>query len=203
IRVGPGPVVVRRVKDTCSLGRGYQVFRTIADQQYGHGEGVYSLQWIPRRLDAQGVSDSEMLLCASSTDGKCLLWDPFIRETGLSRPAPLTGFTIPRKKANKWLNRDSMLEGCRSMGAPVADNAAVTHCILGGEAGSVARIPLRLSDVLSGEQLHISSTCTWKSDALSVLRGVPEEARQKLIMHVEAYCAVQGINQVTTEILYG
>ncbi|KAF4657448.1 hypothetical protein FOZ61_006269 [Perkinsus olseni] len=179
------------------------VFRTIADQQYAHGEGVYSLQWLPRRLDAQGISDSEMLLCASSTDGKCLLWDPFIRETGRSRPTPLTGFTIPRKKANKWLNRDGMLEGCRSVGAPVADNAAVTHCILGGEAGSVARIPLRLSDVLSGEQLHISSTCTWKGDALGVLRGVPEEAQQKLIMHVEAYCAVQGINQVTTEIIYG
>lgn len=44
---------------------------------------------------------------------------------------------------------------------------------------------------------------TWKSDAMGVLRGVPEEGRQKLVMHVEAYCALQGISQVTSEIIYG
>ncbi|EER10685.1 hypothetical protein Pmar_PMAR000718 [Perkinsus marinus ATCC 50983] len=149
------------------------------------------------------VSDLDMLLCASSTDGKCLVWDPWARGGGHGHPVPVTGFVIPRKKANRWMDRDSMLEGCRSMAAPIADDAALTHCIVGGEAGSVARIPLRLNDLFTREQMHVSSQYTWKSDAMGVLRGVPEEGRQKLVMHVEAYCALQGITQITSEIIYG
>lgn len=57
------------------------------------------------------VSDLDLLLCASSTDGKCLVWDPWARGGGHGHPVPVTGFVIPRKKANRWMDRDSMLEG--------------------------------------------------------------------------------------------
>ncbi|KAF4672980.1 WD repeat domain 34, partial [Perkinsus chesapeaki] len=92
----------------------------------------------------------------------------------------------------QWLPRSSAISGGRESSSSVLASRT--------DAGGRFHYTAEEGTEMDGGK-HVGGL-VWKEDAVRMIRGVPEEGRQKLIMHVEGYCSTQAINTVNADVVY-
>jgi WD40 repeat protein len=148
---------------------------------YFHREAIMKVEWF-----LEDVVGEEYNLATVSGDGKVLIWDYKFNNLQY----PIRGHTLvnPKKK----------VVGGRMVAFSQQDP---TTFMVGSETGVVLRA-IRGPKLDDPQIAGMSPGVQWKKDARQILGPLGPQARTKVQQHVENFCVLHGIKDVTAETIF-